>query len=283
MHVKRPSKQVTLVIMHGANEDTTKHCPEIRTLILPRSYRVFGGEEVAVELTCHQEEPTRCQSNIARPISEGEGGGLSRSEGGPEERQDSQNDVQQRKKGQVAAEEKANAAAEAKAAAEEPSLRGIISEEDMIRHSRNLSRCFSFNAHLQPLELLDAKLQMESQGKRAEAKVSYPRECRHACASVESRSGTSYFMTGVGISKAAAEANSSSASNPDATPDVPTDAQTGNSTRSPNEDTANRNAVTMSIEPKRGFFSSVFGEKETIPADSQVLSLLALLIQKYEY
>ena len=90
-------------------------------------------------------------------------------------------------------------------------------------------------------------------------------------------------MTGVGISKAAAEANSSSASNPDATPDVPTDAQTGNSTRSPNEDTATRNAVTMSIEPKRGFFSSVFGEKkETIPADSQVLSLLALLVQKYK-
>jgi hypothetical protein len=40
----------------------------------------------------------------------------------------------------------------------------------------------------------------------------------------------------------------------------------------------------MSIEPKRGFFSSVFGEKkETIPADSQVLSLLALLVQKYKY
>jgi len=91
-------------------------------------------------------------------------------------------------------------------------------------------------------------------------------------------------MTGVGISKAAAEANLSSAAKPDATLHVPTDAQTGNSTRSPNEDTATRNAVTMSIEPKKGFFSSVFaGKKETIPADSQVLSLLALLVQKYKY
>ena len=84
--------------------------------------------------------------------------------------------------------------------------------------------------------------------------------------------------------KAAAQANASSAAKPEATPHIPTDAQTGDSTRSPNDDAATWNAVTMSLEPKRGFFSSVSGgKKESIPADSQVLSLLASLVQKCKY
>ena len=52
-----------------------------------------------------------------------------------------------------------------------------------IRHSRNLSRC-SINADVQPVELSELDADLESQGKHAEAKVSYPREYRHACASV---------------------------------------------------------------------------------------------------